>query len=96
MLERLDLPYAPVNKPGDLFADPHLNASGGLADIHLPDGRSAKTPLLPISMDGQRLQNRSDPPQIGQHTQDVLNEAGFSLNEIAKLARSGAVAMKTG
>ena len=96
VLERLDLPYAPVNKPGDLFADPHLNASGGLADIHLPDGRSAKTPLLPISMDGQRLQNRSDPPQIGQHTQDVLNEAGFSLNEIAKLARSGAVAMKTG
>jgi crotonobetainyl-CoA:carnitine CoA-transferase CaiB-like acyl-CoA transferase len=95
-LERLDLPYAPVNKPGDLFADPHLNASGGLADIHLPDGRSARTPLLPISMDGQRLQNRSDPPQIGQHTQDVLNEIGFSLNEIAKLARSGAVAMKTG
>jgi len=47
-------------------------------------------------MDGQRLQNRSDPPQIGQHTQDVLNEIGFSLNEIAKLARSGAVAMKTG
>jgi crotonobetainyl-CoA:carnitine CoA-transferase CaiB-like acyl-CoA transferase len=41
-LERLELPYAPVNKPGDLFADPHLNASGGLADIHLPDGQSAK------------------------------------------------------
>ena len=85
VLEKLDLPYAPVNKPGDLFGDPHLNASGGLADIHLTDGRSARTPLLPVSMDGQRLQNRRDPPQIGQHTRDVLNEIGFSTNEAAEL-----------
>ena len=96
VLEKLGLPYAPVNKPGDLFTDQHLNASGGLADICLPDGRSARTPLLPISMDGQRLQNRSDPPQIGQHSQDVLNELGFSSIDIAKLARSGAIAMTTG
>jgi crotonobetainyl-CoA:carnitine CoA-transferase CaiB-like acyl-CoA transferase len=96
VLEKLDLPYAPVNKPGDLFADPHLNASGGLANIHLPDGRSARTPLLPVSMDGQRLQNRRDPPQIGQHTRDVLNEIGFSASEVAELAQSGAVTMKTG
>jgi crotonobetainyl-CoA:carnitine CoA-transferase CaiB-like acyl-CoA transferase len=96
VLEKLDLPYAPVNKPGDLFGDPHLNASGGLADIHLPDGRSARTPLLPVSMDGQRLQNRRDPPQIGQHTRDVLNEIGFSTNEVAELERSGAIATTTG
>ena len=96
VLEKLDLPYAPVNKPGDLFGDPHLNASGGLADIHLTDGRSARTPLLPVSMDGQRLQNRRDPPQIGQHTNDVLNEIGFSTNEVAELARSGAIATTTG
>jgi crotonobetainyl-CoA:carnitine CoA-transferase CaiB-like acyl-CoA transferase len=95
VLEKLGLPYAPVNKPGDLFTDQHLNASGGLTDIRLPDGRSARTPLLPISMDGQRLQNRSDPPQIGQHSQDVLNELGFSSIDIAKLARSGAIAMTT-
>jgi crotonobetainyl-CoA:carnitine CoA-transferase CaiB-like acyl-CoA transferase len=95
-LENLNLPYAPVNKPGDLFTDRHLNASGGLADIHLPDGRNAKTPLLPVSMDGQRLQNRRDPPQIGQHTRDVLDEIGFSSNEVAELERSGAIAMVTG
>ncbi len=67
--------------------------AGSLADIHLTDGRSAKTPLLPVSMDGQRLQNRRDPPQIGQHTNDVLNEIGFSSNEAAELQRSGAIVM---
>jgi crotonobetainyl-CoA:carnitine CoA-transferase CaiB-like acyl-CoA transferase len=95
-LEEIELPYAPVNRPGDLFTDRHLNASGGLADIHLTDGRSAKTPLLPVSMDGQRLQNRRDPPQIGQHTRDVLNEIGFSSNDVAELERSGAIAMMRG
>ncbi|MDH2350498.1 CaiB/BaiF CoA-transferase family protein [Bradyrhizobium sp. SSUT112] len=94
-LEKLELPYAPVNKPGDLFTDRHLNASGGLADIQMTDGRNARTPLLPISMDGQRLQNRRDPPQIGQHTGDVLNEIGFSASDVAELARSGAIAMMT-
>ncbi len=92
-LEQLELPYAPVNKPGDLFADPHLNASGGLTDIRLPDGRGARTPLLPISMDGQRLQNRRDPPQIGQHTGTVLTEIGMNANEIAALQASGTIAI---
>jgi crotonobetainyl-CoA:carnitine CoA-transferase CaiB-like acyl-CoA transferase len=90
-LAKLDLPYAPVNKPGDLFADPHLNASGGLTDIQLTDGRRAKTPLLPVAMDGQRLQNRHNPPQIGQHTRDVLNEIGLTADEIAQLERSGTI-----
>jgi crotonobetainyl-CoA:carnitine CoA-transferase CaiB-like acyl-CoA transferase len=90
-LEQLELPYAPVNKPGDLFDDPHLNASGGFAGIVLPDGRAAKTPLLPISLDGQRLQNRRDPPQIGEHTHDVLREVGFAEPEIAALAKSGVI-----
>jgi crotonobetainyl-CoA:carnitine CoA-transferase CaiB-like acyl-CoA transferase len=92
-LEKLDLPCAPVNKPGDLFADPHLNASGGLTDIQLTDGRRAKTPLLPVSMDGHRLQNRHDPPQIGQHTRDVLKEIGLTAGEIAQLELSGTVAV---
>ena len=92
-LDQLDLPYAPVNKPGDLFDDPHLNASGGLVDIRLPDGRRARTPLLPVSMDGQRLPNRCDPPQIGEHTRDVLTEIGFEPHQIAELASAGTIAM---
>jgi crotonobetainyl-CoA:carnitine CoA-transferase CaiB-like acyl-CoA transferase len=91
LLEKLELPYAPVNKPGDLFGDPHLNASGGLADIALNDGRRAKTPLLPVSLDGQRLQNRRDPPSIGEHTCDVLSELGFAPGEVAALERSGVI-----
>jgi crotonobetainyl-CoA:carnitine CoA-transferase CaiB-like acyl-CoA transferase len=90
-LEQLELPYAPVNKPGDLFDDPHLNASGGLADITLPDDRTARTPLLPVSLDGERLKNRRDPPRIGEHTSDVMREIGFADDDIAALARAGVI-----
>ena len=50
------LPFAPIRKPEDLYDDPHLLATGGLADVRLPDGPKAgqtvKTTLFPITMDG--------------------------------------------
>ena len=36
LFEKVDLPFAPIAKPEDLFDDPHLKATGGLADIKLP------------------------------------------------------------
>ncbi len=90
-LERLDLPFAPVNTPSDLFDDPHLLSSGGLLDVTLPDGRSAQTPALPISIDGQRLQKRLDPPKIGEHTGQILANLGYSADEIATMSRDGTV-----
>ncbi len=92
-LEKLDLPFAPVNTPSDLFDDPHLLASGGLLDITLPNGTTARTPALPISIDGKRLQKRRDPPKIGEHTAQVLTNLGYSAEEIATMSRDGTVGL---
>lgn len=78
IFERLGLPYAPVNKPGDLFDDPHLNASGGLMDLTTAEGQAVRTPGLPFSMDGKRLEKRRDPPKIGEHTTEILAELGIT------------------
>jgi crotonobetainyl-CoA:carnitine CoA-transferase CaiB-like acyl-CoA transferase len=89
--ESLGLPFAPIARPEDLFDDPHLNASGGLAPLTLPGGAGTKVPILPIEMDGRRLGVRLDLPRVGEHTRGVLADGGFSQAEIDALAAAGAI-----
>ena len=70
--ERLGLPFAPIARPDELFQDPHLNASGGLVPLTLPDGRVVRLPALPLALDGERLAQRRDLPGLGEHTAEIL------------------------
>jgi crotonobetainyl-CoA:carnitine CoA-transferase CaiB-like acyl-CoA transferase len=91
-LEACGLPYAGVGKPADLFEDPHLLASGGLLDVTVPGGGATRLPALPLQMDGRRFGIVRDVPQQGQHVVDVLEEAGYSPDEIGDLFSEGIVA----
>ena len=85
VFEKNGLPFAPITKPEDLFDDPHLLATGGLAPMVLNNGQSTRVPLLPITLDGQRLGLRSNPPQLGEHTHALLTEVGYTEAEIMAL-----------
>ena len=91
-LDAIGLPYAPIAKPWDLLDNPHLNASGGLLDTRLPDGKSAHIPALPIALGGARLAKRSDPPKVGEHTRALLAAAGLEASEIDALYAQRVVA----
>ena len=89
LMESAGLPFAPIKKPEELLNDEHLLATGGLADMELPDGpragQTVKTTLLPITMQGQRLGVRSSPPRLGQHSQDLLAALGYAPEAIEDL-----------
>src|SRR5688572_1289855 len=88
-MEKAGLPFAPIRKPEDLYDDEHLLATGGLADVRLPDGPKAgetvKTTLFPITLGGHRLGVRMDPPRLGEHSRDLLDSAGFAPAEVDEL-----------
>ena len=96
VFERVGLPFAPIRKPEDLYDDPHLLATGGLADVELPDGEQAgttvKTTLLPITMGGERLRVRLHPPRFGAHTDALLAGVGYGRGEIEALRAQAVVA----
>jgi crotonobetainyl-CoA:carnitine CoA-transferase CaiB-like acyl-CoA transferase len=95
-MEKAGLPFAPIRKPEDLYDDEHLLATGGLADVRLPDGPKAgetvKTTLFPITMNGQRLPVRLHPPRLGEHSRELLASAGFAEVEIDALIAKSVVA----
>jgi len=86
VFEKNALPFAPITRPQDLFDDPHLQATGGLADIELPDGRRTRTVLMPLTMEGQRPGVRSSPPKVGEHNDELLSELGYSPEAIRALS----------
>ena len=91
VFEANGLPFAPITRPEQLVDDPHLLATGGLAPLTLPDGRETTVPLLPITLAGQRLGVRNDPPQLGEHNDEVLTSLNYSAVDIAALREAGVV-----
>ena len=96
IFEAAGLPFAPIRRPEDLFDDEHLNATGGLAEVRVPDGDKAgqtvRTTLLPLTLAGQRLGVRLDPPERGEHTRALLAGLGFDQARIETLYANRVVA----
>jgi len=90
-LEQTGLPFAPISKPEDLFEDPHLNDSGGLLDIDLPQGGQTKIPALPIQMKGNRFGVKYQVPKLGEHTREVMQELGFDDASIDQMIEESVV-----
>lgn len=95
LIARLDgsgLPFAPIGRPEDLFEDPHLLASGGLARVVLADGQHTLLPLIPVEMAGDRPRADGRLAMIGEHSDAILRELGKTDAGIAALRADGAVA----
>ena len=71
VFEREGLPYAPIVRPEQLFDDPHLIQSGGLAELDLDIGGTTPVPLLPLLLGGRHLKPRMRLPKVGEHNAEL-------------------------
>ncbi|GAB1577711.1 CaiB/BaiF CoA transferase family protein [Bordetella petrii] len=87
VFEREGLPCAPITRPEQLFDDPHLAATGGLAPITLPDGRASMAPLAPFTLGGAQPGIRLQPPRVSEHADELLRSVGYRDDEIEALKK---------
>ena len=90
-LETTGLPFAPIQRPEDLADDPHLVESGGLLNMTIPDGGEISLPAMPIAIDGARPGLAINPPEIGEHSEEVLRSLGLSNQDIEHLIERGLI-----
>tara|TARA_Y200000002_G_scaffold26382_1_gene19849 strand:+ start:52049 stop:53197 length:1149 start_codon:yes stop_codon:yes gene_type:complete len=91
LCEQARIPFAPIARPEDLFEDRHLKATGALYDTTLPNGTHTRLPKLPLVMGEGATAYRSDPPPVGQDTEEILAALGYSAEKIAALIEKGIV-----
>ena len=91
VLEAAGIPCGPVNDLAEVFADPQVRARGMIVETAHPQVDTVPLVGSPLKLSATPVEPPRAPPMLGEHTFDVLREAGFSENEIATLRANGAV-----
>ena len=89
-LERADIPVQRMNSIDDIVADPHLAATGYFRPVDHPTEGRIRSMAVPSEWSESAPEYRRHAPRLGEHTREVLREAGLSDDAIAALLRAGA------
>jgi len=95
VVARLDakgVPSGPINDVAQVFADPQIDDQGLKREVPHPTLGRVTLTGFPYHLSGAEIDVRLPPPLLGQHTAEVLDEIGYSAEEIEELVSSGAAA----
>jgi crotonobetainyl-CoA:carnitine CoA-transferase CaiB-like acyl-CoA transferase len=87
LLRSRSVPCSPVRSVADFVGDEHLAALGMVVPLPHPDIPDLRVVGTPLSLGGVRPTSSRPPPRLGEHTQQVLAELGYTTEEIDGLSR---------
>jgi crotonobetainyl-CoA:carnitine CoA-transferase CaiB-like acyl-CoA transferase len=90
LLGTSNVPHGPVNSLEDLFVDPQLEATGFWQEFEHPTEGKIRMPGIPPTFSRTPPDIRRLQPRLGEHSVEVLREAGFAKAEIEAMLASGA------
>lgn len=91
-LEENDVPYAPINTLPDVFDDPQVRHLDTFFQVEHPEEGKQTFSRRAVYIDGSRDdQPKRPPPQLGEHTAEVLGELGLDEAAVTDLRERGVV-----
>lgn len=96
VLRGVGVPCSPIHTLEEALAHPQIAARELIEHTTHPSLGAVRTIGLPVRFDGAPRQAQSTPPLLGQHTREVLLEAGLAEAEIERLAASGVLGIDGG
>jgi len=90
LLEEADIPVARLETMESLMRNPHLVASGFFEPLQHPSEGAIRSMACPSKWSQTQPSSTRPTPRLGEHSREVLLEAGFSDGEVDALFRRGA------
>jgi len=91
LLREAGIPCGPIYEVPEMLADPHMAARGFVVEQPHPTAGTLRTLASPLRLSDTPATYRRHPPLLGEHTEEVLGELGYSAEEIGRLREEGAV-----
>ena len=85
------VPCFPVYSASEMRASPQLEARGFFIEVEHPEVGSFVQPGAPVQQTGSRWAIDRPAPRLGEHTDEVLSELGYSRDAIVAMFRDGAI-----
>lgn len=89
LLEQADIPVMPMHTMESLLDDPHLNAIGFFSQVEHPSAGTIRSMAIPGSWSESSPAITRHAPELGEHSVEILREAGFDEAAIAALLADG-------